>query len=461
MDVHVLETAAPGARRRAAGAADANPGRGLRAYTAEAAAACRLTDAFRGLDGGVSKSAVLGALKRACVYMGVPLNVVSLVDLLFKYTRDVDWRGGQVPIVWPSNEELARAMSLTVRQLQNLLKQAQGLGLLSFRDSPNGKRGGCRNADGAIIWAYGIVLAPIGTRYAEFEERARIGASEDARLKLLRKRLEAGRRRIRTLAQAAIDAGYARQEGLEAMEVALLATRQMRQVRDPGLYAACIESVEQRGQQLAALLDARFEAMQGKESAENIARWHEADCTHSTSTNELPTAKADTCSSLAEKRSGGGDVVLPAAKVEEDMTAHGVGLGFISELAYELCPTLPFGDDACSWGEVVSAAERLSHQAGISGHAFHEAVRTMGQRGAAASVIVTLQKYRRGDVHRPGAYLRGMSRKAAEGSLKLGPTLHGLRDVTRSAAMKSLSETATPSVGSLLPGLLRQAGYRR
>lgn len=143
------------------------------------------------------------------------------------------------------------------------------------------------------------------------------------------------------------------------------------------------------------------------------------------------------------------------------MEAHGVGLAFINEPAYELHPILPLSENSCGWGEVLSVAERLSHQAGISGHAFQEAIRVMGRRGAAASVIITLQKYRRGDVHRPGAYLRGMSKKVTEGTLKLGPTLHGLRDANRSVAIKCMSENGGPFIGAMLPGMLRKAGYGR
>lgn len=69
----------------------------------------------------------------------------------------------------------------------------------------------------------------------------------------------------------------------------------------------------------------------------------------------------------------------------------------------------------------------------------------MGERGAAASVIATVQKYRTGEVQRPGAYLRGMSGKALKGELRLGKTFHGLKDAGRSAMMRSLADGSAPS----------------
>lgn len=461
MDVHISKTLGNSARRGASVAGQRMPGRGLRSHTKEVAAAGRLTDAFRGLDAGVTRSMALGALKRVAKYAAIPLGLVTLIDMLFAYSRDADWLGMQIPVVWPSNELLARELGISVRQVQNLLNQAQALGLLSFKDSPNGKRGGCRNSEGVIIWAYGIVLAPIGTRYAEFSKRAEIGRAEDVALERMKKRLAAVRRRIRALTQAAIDHGFGEQEAWEAYDLVLMATSQMKKVRDLALYGACVDQQEASARELEVSLHRGFDALNEHKGSSNISCWHETDSTHSTTTNELHIAKAITCRGSAGERSDGGEVALPIADVEQEMAAHGVGLAFITELAYELHPTLALAEDGCGWGEVVSIAERLSHQAGISGHAFHEAIRVMGQRGAAASVIVTLQKYRRGDVHRPGAYLRGMSKKATEGTLKLGPTLHGLRDANRSVAMKCLSDTGAPSIGAMLPGLLRKAGYRR
>ena len=86
----------------------------------------------------------------------------------------------------------------------------------------------------------------------------------------------------------------------------------------------------------------------------------------------------------------------------------------------------------------------------------------MGQRGAAASVIATIQKYRRGEVQRPGAYLRGMSNKAGKGELNLGRTLHGLKDTAHIAAMRGMADgtEATP-IGSLLSRLVSRGGMAR
>jgi len=435
-----------------------SPGRGLRRFDEHAAKATKLVEQFRGLDAGVAPANALAALKRAAPYMDVPLRVVSLIDLLFAWTKPQDWQGGKLPIVWPSNDLLAQKLGVTVRQVQKLLNQAQALGLIGFVDSPNGHRGGRRGADGFIIWAYGIVLAPIGTRLPEFAARATRGAAEDAALTVLRKRLAAARRKIRELAQAAFDADLGHLKADEDLALALMATDQMRFVRDGGLLTACVEQIEQRSQRLAEAVSASMAEASASGDDMKSSCWDVARDTHSTTTSHLQSAKADTSRSLAKNSSEEEATALlePLTRVDIDLDKHGVGPGFIIEIAPDLCTELLYHDR--SWGEVVATAERLAGQSGISASAFKEACRVMGPRGAAASVIATIQKYRRGEVERPGAYLRGMSSKAGKGELNLGRTLHGLKDTSRTIAMRGMSDgtDATP-IGSLMTRLMSRS----
>ena len=443
-------------------AAAQSPGRGLRRFDEHAAKATKLVAEFRGLESGVAPSNALAALKRAAPYMDVPLRVVSVVDLLFAWTKPQDWQGGRLPIVWPSNELLGQKLGVTVRQVQKLLNQAQALGLIGFIDSPNGHRGGRRGADGFITWGYGIVLAPIGTRLQEFTARATRGAAEDAALTVLRKRLAAARRKIRELAQTAFDADLRHLKADDDLALALMATDQMRRVRDTALLTACVEQIEERSRRLAEAVSASIADTNVSGDHKNSSCWDDSEDTHSTTTKHLQSAKADTSSGLA-KRSRRNEAALyaqPQTPVDEDLEKHGVGPSFIIEIAPDLCSELLYHDR--SWGEVVATAEKLAGQSGISKHAFKEACRVMGQRGAAASVIATIQKYRRGEVERPGAYLRGMSSKAGKGELNLGRTLHGLKDASHVIAMRGMADgtEATP-IGSLLSRLVSQRGSLR
>ena len=439
-----------------------SPGRGLRRFDENAAKATKLVEEFCGLETGVAPSNALAALKRAAPYMDVPLRLVSVIDLLFAWTKPQDWQGGRLPVVWPSNDLLAQKLGVTVRQVQKLLKQAQAFGLIGFLDSPNGHRGGRRGDDGFITWGYGIVLAPIGTRLQEFAARAARGAAEDAALTVLRKRLAAARRKIRTLAQTAFDAGLHDLKADDDLALALMATDQMRQVRDAGLLTACVEQIEERARRLAEVVSAEIVDPNAQSNYDNSSCWDDREDTDSTTTKHLQSAKAANSSGLAKESSGYGAALpsQPHTAIDDDLEKHGVDPGFIMAIAPELCSGLLYRDG--SWGEVVATAERLAGQSGISNHAFKEACRVMGQRGAAASVIATIQKYRRGEVQRPGAYLRGMSSKAGKGELNLGRTLHGLKDTSRAVAMRGMSDgTDAMPIGSLMSRLVNRGVGQR
>lgn len=432
-----------------------HPGRGLRRYDERTVIASKFTDTFRGLDKTVGPSNALSALKRAAPYMAIPLRVVALVDLLFAWTKPQDWQGGDsLPIVWPSNELLGQKLGVGVRQVQKLLNQAQALGLVSFLDSPNGHRGGRRSDGGKIVWGYGIVLAPVGTRYAEFLERAARGFAEDQVITVLRKRLASARRKIRVMAQTLLDGGFDEPEADEILALALMATDQMRGVRDTGLLTSCVQQIEDAAgrlvERLEVVLAGRLET-----PCDIISSCGDVqNDIHSTTTNHLQSAKADTGRGYAKNSSESVEAGSDAdTGVHADLDKHGVTPAFMIEIAPELCHNL-LGRDR-SWGELTAVAERAANQSGISQNAFHEAIRVMGSRGATASVFATLQKHRTGEVRRPGAYLRGMTAKAMTGDLNLGRTLHGLKDSSRLTAMKGLAEeSGATAVGTLIAGLV-------
>lgn len=430
-----------------------HPGAGFRRFDGAAADADQLAQAFRGLPEGSGPGHALAAFKRAAAYLAVPPSVVQLVDVLFAWTKPEDWRSASTPIVWPRNDKLARKLGLKVRQVQNLLDRAIALRLISHKDSPNGHRGGVRAADGTIKWAYGIVLSPIGTRLEEFRAIAARGAREDEEVDALKRRLTAARRRTASLAQAVVDGLLEGTGADEELALAQSAARQMRNVRDMALLTGCVEQIETRGRALEAKVAAALlerEALNHHVDSNNSASSDDGDYTHSTTTTQPQTAKAVTGRGLAERSSRDYDVRsgLPQTEVEEDLAKHGVDPDFIESVTPELCGSLDTGRRG--WGELIHLAEQLADRHHIHRHAWHEACRVMGQRGAAASVIATVRKYQTGEVERPGAYLRGMSGRAAKGELNLGRTFHGLKDNHQAVAMKTMQAGGDPhSIGEI------------
>ena len=422
-----------------------NPGRGLRRHDTAAVAADQLAQSFSGLPDGITKGKVLAAIKGAASQLGIDFKIVMLIDVLFGYTHDLDWQATHEPIVWPSNEELAEKLGKSVRQVQYYLRAAQRLGLLTHRDSPNGHRGGARKADGRIIWAYGISLSPIGARYEELREAAKAADATKRLMKTLKGRLAAARRKIACLTQTAIDHDLDELSSGDDLALARMAAVQMRGEKNPERLGECVRQIEDRQRKLEAQIASRLLAKDAPIEQLNIACSDDVNRTHSTTTNDLSPAKAGYSSGLA-KRSSGGRQPSPSkvpTDIEVDLEEHGIGPEFINDVANDLCAEFEFAPP--TWGPMVALAERLAAQNAIHQSAWREACRIMGERGAAASVIATVQKYRTGEVQRPGAYLRGMTGKALKGELRLGKTFHGLKDAGRSAMMRSLADGSAPS----------------
>ncbi len=435
------------------------PGAGHRRVDERTASTERLADSFSGIPANISHRHVLTAFKRAAPYIGIPPRLVHAIDTLMSWSREVDWREGQRPIVFPSNEKLSQKLGVGVRQLQKLLTSATRWGLVAHRDSANGKRIGARGKDGRLIYAYGIDLSPLGVRYEELVRIAEEGTEADLRIEVMRKRLTAARRRIRSLAQLVIDEAIADVDATGIIEIAQLATQQMRQVRDERLLQERVEGLEGHavalGESIRLALDgATKKPEQRKNSSLGVEKG-----THYTTTKQPPIAKANYGSGLAEKSSVCGYDVRnndPQSDVEADLAYHGVDPSFIAAVVPEFVSYPP---DQMTWGLVIRDAERLIAQTAIPANVWHEACRLMGQKGAAASVFATAHKHVRGDVDRPGAYLRGMNKNAASGKLNLGRTFHGLKDHAKRQPVRSLSSGTDPrSVGQLLAMALRSAG---
>jgi replication initiation protein RepC len=438
------------------------PGAGHRRIDERTAATDQLAQAFAGLPEDVSHRQVLTMFKRAAPYLGIPPRLVHAIDTLMSWSRPVDWSDGERPIVFPSNEKLTQKLGIGVRQLQKMLTNAAKLGLLTHRDSANGNRIGARGRDGRLIYAYGIDLSPLGARYAEFAQAAAEGTAADMRIDVLRKRLTAARRRIRSLAQLVEDEMI---EGIDArtgVEIAQLATRQMRCVRDEVLLTACVEQIEACAAELQEAVTSLLELSKTAKSREKSSPSDDLEDTLTTTTNQPITAKAVYSRGFSKRSSEAQYDVQdhkPQTEVEADLAKHGVDPSFIASVVSEII--LP-DTQPPSWGTLIGTAERLVDQASIHRNVWHEACRLMGQKGAAASVLAIAHKHMRGDVDRPGAYLRGMNRHAASGLLNLGRTFHGLKDNARSEGMRSLESGAeSRSFGQLASAALNLARNSR
>ena len=88
---------------------------------------------------------VLAAFKAAAPSLGYGGRVVHAVDWLFSFTQPQDWTTGNRPVVWPSAALQQQALGLGTTQAKTLNRHLVELGLVTMKDSPNGKRYGKRD----------------------------------------------------------------------------------------------------------------------------------------------------------------------------------------------------------------------------------------------------------------------------------------------------------------------------
>jgi len=186
------------------------PPTGLRRLTLSLLQATRAAEDFTGLPQGVSlPGQVLAAFKVAAPRLGLAPRLVHAVDWLFKFTQPQDWEVGGRPIVWPSAATQQEALSLSRSQVKALNRGLIEAGLISMKDSPNGKRYGRRDHQGRIIEAYGFDLSPLAARHAEFLRLAAEAKTERAERAQLRRRATIARNGITQILETVAEYGFA------------------------------------------------------------------------------------------------------------------------------------------------------------------------------------------------------------------------------------------------------------
>jgi replication initiation protein RepC len=142
------------------------------------------------------------------------------------------------------------ALDLSPSQVKEINRRLIELGLITMRNSPNGKRYGRRHErTGHIIEAYGFDLAPIDRntqRYAEFVRLAEEGRVERAAMGRLRRRATIARKAITQILETAQEYGFAGEEWITLAHETAALVRALREVERPEEMEPGVKSMERR-----------------------------------------------------------------------------------------------------------------------------------------------------------------------------------------------------------------------
>ncbi|PRX02110.1 UNVERIFIED_ORG: replication initiation protein RepC [Martelella mediterranea] len=385
--------------------------------------------------GDHSRAEIRRLLNRIRPVLKTNTTQMLLLNILFDATYDQDWKSGSQPIVWLSNEAMARQLNISVNATRAALRSLTDMGIISHHDSANCRRSGQRDRSGRIVHAHGISLALLEARFDELSEKADRYDLDNQRRRVLRNDITSLRRDI-----------------MATLEIA-------KETAKPARW----HSIAQRFDQLRAFL-----GKIGRASVEHLERMHRdferlwkalnalvmSDLDKKTDTKASfdghlleHTTQPETVScnkerSCADAQHSGlqTDSAYGAEKMAleneprqvegheqpEESVKSGRRIDLRTVLA--ACPIISelSAEPPRSWRELDAYAAELRPMLGVSAHAWAEMRQVAGQGLAALALVITAQKQTDGEVSSPGGYLRGMARKAAEGELHLEKSLHGL-----------------------------------
>jgi replication initiation protein RepC len=410
---------APGAPQRSF----ARPPTGFRRWSPELLRTERTAEGFAGLPPGVMVAGqLLGAFKNAAPMLGISPRLVHAVDWLFRFTQPQDWEKGGRPIVWPSARMQQESLGLSPTQAKAVNRRLIELGLVSMKDSPNGKRYGKRDPKGRIIEAYGFDLSPIAARYGEFRRLAEEGRAERLAMGRLRRRATIARKAIVQLLETAAEYGIEGEEWITLGRDSAAIARALKSVERSDEMEVGVLSLERRQQAARERLEASFGTMDSDPMGpENRP--------HHNSYKPTPNPHEDTVIAAevsSEAEGSGANKRAPVRRnVPEKAMVHGIAPTELARLAPRLKPYLRRPEP--TWPEILEASDWLRHDLDVSKPLWGEACLTMGRELAAVALAIVSTKDPEHFRTTPGGYFHGMVAKAKTGELHLERTVWALR----------------------------------
>lgn len=412
---------------------------GFRRLTVGLLQADQVAGRYGGLPEGVGTAGrVLAAFKAAAPFKGYGPRLVHVIDWLFRFTQPQDWEQGR-PIVWPSARLQQDELGLGASQVKALTRQLIEAGLITMKDSPNGKRYGRRDAAGRIVEAYGFNLSPLAARHAEFVRVAEEGRALRAELARLRRRATIARNGIIQILETAAEYGFEEPEWAQLAQDSRALTAALRKVERPDEMALGVHSLERRHSAARGRLENLLStaAPEVSETVDSDPKGPE-NRPHIYNYKPSPNPEQDTVITSKKNSLPGastGANQLPPAQSQEEAgnrraartnsgTLTKLGPDELTRLAPRLRPYLR--NPTPTWPDIVDAADWRRHDLGVSKSLWGEACLTMGREKAAIALAIVSAKPTEHFRTTPGGYFHGMVAKAKAGELHLGRTIWAL-----------------------------------
>ena len=364
--------------------------------------------------------------------LGVTDRALTVLDALLSFYPEDDLSSEKGLVVFPSNAQLSlRARGMAAATLRRHLAVLVEAGLISRKDSPNGKRYVRRGRAGGIDEAYGFSLAPLLARASEIEAAAAGIAADRQMLRATKERLTICRRDIAKLIAAAVEEAVpGAWERVSALFHALLE-------RIP--KAATLENLPPLLEELETLRLGIINTLESHEKMQMASTSESQFERHIQNSN--PESLSESEPGLETEQAARRDDQPRAGLESHDQGRRGDGgqgwravrtdagrlKSFPLGTVLQACPDIiDYGPSGVigSWRDLMAAAVTVRTMLRVGPPAYEDACAVMGPENAATVMACILQ--RGGCITSAGGYLRDLTRRAGRGEFALGPMLMAL-----------------------------------
>ena len=358
----------------------------------------------------VDKWKLYRALCEARSRLGITDRALAVMNALLSFYPKNELSVDNSLVVFPSNAQLSlRAHGMAEQTLRRHLTALIEAGLLSRKDSANGKRYARRNRAGTIDEAFGFSLAPLLARSEDSERLADEVAADRLHIQRLRERLTICGRDVAKLIETALEEGIPGDWEATHLHYSALFSALPRKPLASVLVATLGELEALRddaAKQLKNQINIRKVSGNASQNERHIQNTHSNSITESEPACEKPQEE---------------NFVVEQKIRREPIKA------FPLSMVLSACPEVVMygpGGEISSWRDLMGAAVVVRSMLDVSPGAYQQACKILGPENAAAVMACILE--RNGQINSAGGYLRDLTRRAERGEFSLGPMLMAL-----------------------------------
>ncbi|PDT34613.1 replication initiation protein RepC [Rhizobium sp. M10] len=364
--------------------------------------------------------------------LGVTDRALTVLDALLSFYPEDELSSEKGLVVFPSNTQLSlRARGMAAATLRRHLAVLVEAGLISRKDSPNGKRYVRRGRAGGIDEAYGFSLAPLLARAIEIEAMAASIAVDRQMLRAMKERLTICRRDIaKLIAAAAEEAVPGEWERVASLFHALLQ-------RIP--KAATLENLPPLLEELETIRLGIINTLESHEKTQIASSNESQSERHIQNSNPESLSESEPAlertqearrdqpavgqESHKQGRRGDGRQEVRADARLDSARLKSFSLATVLRACPDIAGYGP-GGTVANGRDLMAAAMVVRTMLGVSASAYEEAMAMMGPENTAIVMACILERAEQ--INSPGGYLRDLTRRARMGEFALGPMLMAL-----------------------------------